>query len=114
MSEGPDDHHAPYGPHEDPHAPARDDEDAPGRGRVLLMALLVPAVGAAGGAAGPLFRGASSAGGPLLVVTAVVGFLLCFALCSLSAIWLLDKASVAVTLVREGRDRRNDRRREPR
>lgn len=86
-----------------------DDDAPPHRGHVLLMAVLVPVVGAAGGAAGPLLRGMTSAGGPLLIVTAVVAFLACFALCSLSAIWLLDKASLAVAHVRAGRDRRTRR-----
>lgn len=88
----------------------------PRKGRVWLMALLVPAVGAAGGAAGPLFRGARDAtygGGPLLVVTAVVAFLLCFALVSLSAIWLLEKASLVVAHVRANRDHRRTSRRTP-
>lgn len=67
------------------------------------MALLVPAVGAAGGAAGPLFRGATSLGGPLLFVSAAVAFLVCFAALSLGAVWTLDKLSRAVAHMRRGR-----------
>ncbi|MFG3510764.1 hypothetical protein ACGF5F_35290 [Streptomyces sp. NPDC047821] len=92
--------------------PRAQDEDAPPRrGHVLLMAVLVPVVGAAGGAAGPLLRGVSSAGGPLLVVAAAVAFLVCFAVFSLGAIWLIDRVSLAVTRLRQGHDRRTHRER---
>lgn len=106
VNEGSSGHHDEDHDHDDEqdHEPAYDD-DSPRRGRVVLMAVLVPLVGAAGGAAGPLFRGTTSAGGPLLVITAVVVFLAAFALFSLSAIWLLNKASQAVAHVRARRDR---------
>ncbi|GAA2500735.1 hypothetical protein [Streptomyces gobitricini] len=107
MSEGPNDDHQRDARHRDGHdCPERDDAP-PRRGRVVLVAVLVPVVGAAGGAAGPLFRGATSTVVPLLLVTAVVAFFLCFALFSLSAVWLLDKASVAVAHVRAVRERRD-------
>ncbi|MFF8828616.1 hypothetical protein [Streptomyces sp. NPDC015131] len=107
----------PTGPYDAAHDAAHDgvladergDDAPPRRGRVVLMAVLVPLVGAAGSAAGPLFRGVSSAGGPLLVVVGAVLFLAVFALTSLTAIWLLNKASVACARVRDGFDRRSGR-----
>ncbi|MER7110064.1 hypothetical protein [Streptomyces sp. NPDC000229] len=107
MNEGSSDHHH---DHDHDHDYERvHDDDSPRRGRVVLMAVLVPVVGAAGGAAGPLFRGTTSAGGPLLVLTGVVAFLAAFALFSLSAIWLLNKASLAVAHVRAHRGHRDRR-----
>ncbi|MFF8293494.1 hypothetical protein ACF068_30340 [Streptomyces sp. NPDC016309] len=83
-------------------------EDAPPhRGRVLLTAVLVPAVGAAGGAVGALFRGSTTVEGPLLVVMMAVAFLATFALFSLSSIWLINKASLLVSRMWSHRDRRD-------
>ncbi|GGU59043.1 hypothetical protein [Streptomyces lavendofoliae] len=115
MSKGPsDDQEQDHDPrrvgrtwHGDGHACPEDDDAAPHRGRVVLVAVLVPVVGAAGGAAGSLFRGSASTAVPLLLLAAVVAFFLCFALFSLSTVWLLDRASVAVARVRAVRERRD-------
>ncbi|MGA4867047.1 hypothetical protein ACPCAC_04285 [Streptomyces lavendulocolor] len=106
-SEGPSDHPDRDPWHQDGDGYPEDDDAQPRRGRVVLVAVLVPLVGAAGGAAGPLFRGATSSFLPLLLVSAVVAFFLCFAFLSLSAVWLLDRASAVVAHVRAVRERRD-------
>ncbi|MEU1200427.1 hypothetical protein ABZ446_29995 [Streptomyces sp. NPDC005813] len=84
-------------------ASAHEDDDRPRRGPVLLMTLLVPAVGAAGGQVGSLIRAAEPAGGAILLASAAAAFLLAFAALSLGTIWTINTVAA---LIDSHRDRR--------
>lgn len=70
---------------------------------VLMTAVLVPAVGAAGGAAGPLFQSSAPAFQwlPLLMVACL--FVVPFILLALGFIWAVNKFSDALYRARERR-----------
>ncbi|MER7663699.1 MULTISPECIES: hypothetical protein [unclassified Streptomyces] len=90
----------PYG---DSSRPSPEGDERPRWRLVLMTAVLVPAVGAAGGAAGPLFQSSAPAFQwlPLLMVACV--FVVPFILLALGFIWAANKFSDALYRARERR-----------
>ncbi|MFE3326614.1 hypothetical protein [Streptomyces sp. NPDC059176] len=70
-----------------------EEDERPRPGLVLLSALLVPAVGAAGGSVGSLLGAARSAGAWIVLASVVAAFAAVFVLMSLAVIWALDEVS---------------------
>ncbi|MFD3439534.1 hypothetical protein ACFWU3_18710 [Streptomyces sp. NPDC058685] len=109
----------PEPPYGDSGGPSPEDDERPRWRPVLMTAVLVPAVGAAGGAAGPLFQSSAPAFQwlPLLMVACV--FVVPFILLALGFIWAVNRFSDALYRARERRfarvasDRSHQRLRQP-
>lgn len=85
----------------------REDDERPRPGLVLLAALLVPAVGAAGSAAGSVLGAAKSASGWILLASVIAASAAVFTLVSLGVIWVLNRVSELIGRAREGRGPRS-------